>query len=195
MIEQLKVNYQKIPESVRLFLTKALLLAAAWNLVYILLLSKYLDKYLTIHVGQSTAAVLNRYSGIQGFSAVYGNYSKISRDGLLVNQPGSQILLNQDIVMNIANSCNALQLMVLYIGFIICIPAKLVRKLYYIPIGVVCIDIANITRTSILALLKVKYAVYFDFAHHYIFTMVVYSAIILMWLLFTRKSRLRYALV
>ena len=195
MIAQLKENYRKIPEPVRLFLAKALLIAALWNLVYILFLSRYLDQYLTIHVGQSTAAVLNRYSGIQGFSSVYGNYSKISREGLLVTQPGSQIVLNQDKVMNIANSCNALQLMVLYIGFIICIPAKLARKLYYIPIGVFCIDIANITRTTALAILKVKYAVYFDFAHHYIFTMVVYSAIILMWLIFTRKSRLRYAIV
>ena len=195
MLRQLKNNYQKIPEPVRLFLTKAILIAAVWNLVYILFLSKYLDQYLTIHVGQSTASILNHYSGIKGFSSVYGDYTKLSRDGILVNQPGSQIKLNNDQVMNIANSCNALQLMVLYIGFIICIPAKLIRKLYYIPIGVVCIDIANIFRTSILAFLKVNYALYFDFAHHYIFTIVVYTAIILMWLLFTRKSRFRYAIV
>jgi len=195
MLRQLKHNYQKIPEPVRLFLTKAILIAAVWNLVYILFLSKYLDQYLTIHVGQSTAAILNRYSGIKGFSAVYGDYTKLSRDGILVTQPGSQIKLNNDQLMNIANSCNALQLMVLYIGFIVCIPAKQVRKLYYIPIGVVCIDIANIFRTSVLAFLKVNYAIYFDFAHHYIFTIVVYTAIILMWLLFTRKSRFRYAIV
>ena len=195
MIKRLKDNYKKIPEPVRLFLTKALLIAAIWNLVYVLFLSKYLDQYLTIHVGESTAAILNRYSPIKGFSSVYGVYSKISRDGIMLHQPGSKIMLNGQMVINIANSCNALQLMVLYIGFIVCIPAKLIRKLYYIPLGVLSIDLANIFRTSILAILKVRYEVYFDFAHHYIFTIIVYSVIILMWLMFTRKSRFRYAMV
>ena len=181
-MEQLKNKYKKIPEPVRLFFIKAMLLAVVWSFAYRLFLQESLNNFLTNHVGQCTAAVLNRYSGLKGFSSVFdGTKSQIYHEGIKV--------------MFISNGCNALNLMVLYVGLIICIPSKLIRKLYYILIGVVCIDLLNIFRGCILACLKEYYAVYFDFAHHYIFTIVVYTAIILMWLLFTRKSRFRYAIV
>jgi len=119
---------------------------------------------------------------MKGFSSVFnGTKSQIYREGIKV--------------MFIANGCNALNLMALYVGFIICIPSSLIRKLYYILIGVVCIDLLNIFRTYLLAYLKEYYNAYFNFAHHYVFTILVYSAIILMWLVFTRKTRLLYATV
>jgi len=182
MIQQLKHNYKKIPAPVRLFFMKAMLIALVWNFVNHFFLYESLNNFLTNHVGQSASAVLNRFSGMKGFFSVFnGTKSQIYREG--------------NKVMFIANGCNALNLMVLYVGFIICIPSTVIRKLYYILIGVVCIDLLNIFRTYLLAYLKEYYNAYFNFAHHYVFTILVYTAIILMWLVFTRKTRLLYATV
>lgn len=182
MIEKLKYNYKRIPEPIRSFCIKAILIAFVWNFFYIFFFYESLNRFMTSHVGQSTAYMLNRYYGINGIISVFnGHNSQIYHEGIKV--------------MMISNSCNALKLMMLYVGFIICIPSTLIRKMYYILIGVVCIDVLNIFRDCLLAGLKEYYNVYFDFAHHYIFTILMYSIIILMWFLFTRKTKLTYATV
>jgi len=181
-----------IPLPIRLFLGKAVLLFVLWKLVYTFFLSdiRLLDQPLTEHVGEASVFVLNGLGDMSGFSAKNEVSTYIEGAGL-VTQKASQIYHYDRLVLHIADICNALELMILYIGFIVCMPSGFWRKVFYIIIGVILIDIINILRCVGLIYLREYYHAYFDFAHHYLFKATVYTATFLMWMFYARKISLK----
>jgi exosortase/archaeosortase family protein len=181
-----------IPLPIRLFLGKALLLFILWKLIYGFFLydSNYLDRPLSTHVADASVYVLNNFTTLDGFSSkrVIDSYAY---EGAITNQELSAIYHNDFRVLYIANVCNGLELMVLFIGFIICMPSSFLRKIKYIIIGVLLLDTINIIRCVGLIYLREYYEVYFDFAHHYLFKAMVYSSTLLMWYIFSRKIQLK----
>lgn len=177
-----------IPLPIRLFLGKALLFFIIWKVIYGVFLfnSKILDTPLTMHVGNASALFLNNSGFMSGFTsqAVF-----IEDENSMVE--ASEIYHNDKLVLYIADSCNGLELMVLYIGFIICMPSKFWRKVKYVIIGILLIDFINILRCSGLIYLREYFHAYFDFAHHYLFKAVVYGATFLMWMVYSRKISLK----
>jgi len=181
-----------IPLPIRLFLGKALLFFMLWKIIYgfLLLGSSTIDNKLTMHVGVSSAYVLNNFTSMSGFSAKEEIYSEIF-DGKTINHLYSVIYHNDYKVLNIAEACNGLELLVLYIGFIVCMPSKIGRKLVYIVLGVVLLDIINIFRCVGLIYLREYYNTYFQFAHHYLFKIMIYTGTFLIWMVYSRKIHLK----
>lgn len=181
-----------IPLPIRLFLGKALLLFILWKIIYGFFLydSNYLDRPLSNHVADASVYVLNNFTTLDGFSSkrVIDSYAY---EGTVTNQVLSAIYHYDYKVLYIANFCNGLELMVLFIGFIICMPSSFLRKTKYIIIGVLLIDAINILRCVGLIYLREYYEVYFDFAHHYLFKAMVYSSTLVMWYIFSRKIHLK----
>lgn len=188
----LKSLKNDIPLPIRLFLGKALLFFIIWKLVYGLFLSdsRLLDEPLTEHVGNASVYVLNGLGDMSGFISKSEISTYIEGEGL-VTQKASQIFHHDKLVLYIADICNGLELMILYIGFIVCMPSRFWRKVLYIVIGVVLIDIINIFRCTGLIYLREYYHAYFDFAHHYLFKATVYTATFLMWMVYARKISLK----
>ena len=188
-----KINSIKnnIPLPIRLFLGKALLFFIVWKVIYSFFLfdSQILDKLLTQHVGDASAFVLNN-TGMSGFTSVNEPYIK-NYNGEAIPQQVTAIYHNDNIILNIANACNGLELLVLYVGFIVCMPSSIFRKLKYIVIGVLALNLINIIRCVGLIYLSEYYQTYFDFAHHYLFKAVIYASTFLMWMLFSRKINLK----
>ncbi|GAA4957437.1 archaeosortase/exosortase family protein [Algibacter aquimarinus] len=180
-----KLNTLKndIPLPIRLFLGKALLFFIIWKIVYGVFLynSGILDYPLTTHVAKASTFVLNN-SGMSGFTT---NRIEIG-DGI-----SSEIYHNDRLVLFVADVCNGLELMILYIGFIICMPSSFWRKVKYILIGIIIIDLINILRCSGLIYLREYFHAYFDFAHHYLFKAVVYGVTFIMWIKYSRKISLK----
>lgn len=178
-----------IPLPIRLFLGKALLFFIIWKLIYSFFLydSQYLDHPLTTHVGEASAKFLNSLGNMDGFTAKR-EVSKYIYEGGTTESEASAIYHYDEVVLYIANVCNGLELMVLYAGFIICMPSTFWRKIKYIIIGIILLDVINIIRCTGLIYLREYYHIYFDFAHHYLFNAMVYSATLLMWVVFTRKN-------
>ena len=181
-----------IPLPIRLFLGKALLFFIVWKLVYGLFLSdsRILDRPLTTHVGEASVLVLNNLGDMSGFTSKKEISTYIEEDELVKGE-ASQIYHNNRLVLYIADVCNGLELMILYIGFIICMPSKFWRKALYIIIGIILIDIINIFRCTGLIYLREYFHQYFDFAHHYLFKATVYTATFLMWMFYSRKIHLK----
>ncbi len=177
----------KIPLQVRLFLGKAILLFVIWKLIYSIFLydSKYLDHILTAHIGDASVFIINNLGDLNGFISKR-EMTDNDNTGILKDEV-SVIYHNNDIVLYIANVCNGLELMVLYIGFIVCMPSKFHRKLLYIILGIIVLDLTNIFRCVGLIYLREYYEIYFDFAHHYLFNTLVYTATFIMWILYSRK--------
>ncbi|TXE11678.1 hypothetical protein FUA26_06315 [Seonamhaeicola algicola] len=187
-----KSFFKSIPTEVKRFLGKALLFFIVWKVVYNIFLydSKYLDHPLTTHVGNASAWLINQLGDMEGFTAKREVVKHYFEGGVNLNE-SSAIYHHDRIVLYIANVCNGLELIVLYIGFIVCMPASFLRKLKYIVIGVIILDLTNILRCTGLIYLREYYEIYFDFAHHYLFNTVVYTATFIMWYVFSRKITLK----
>ena len=181
-----------IPLPIRLFLGKALLFFIAWKVIYgvFLLDSNTIDNVLTNHVGTSSVYVLNNLTPMSGFIAKEEIYSEVLA-GETEEHLSSAIYHNGYKVLDIAQACNGLELLVLYIGFIVCMPSNIKRKLLYIGIGILLLDSVNILRCVGLIYLREYFHAYFEFAHHYIFKIMIYSATFLIWVRFSRKIQLK----
>jgi exosortase/archaeosortase family protein len=77
-------------------------------------------------------------------------------------------------------------MMVLYVGFIFCFPSGLRRKLWFSLLGLAFIYIINVFRCVGLVLIAHDNDLrkWFDFAHHYLFVIIVYGFIFLLWMWF-----------
>ena len=188
-----KINsiLNNIPLPIRLFLGKALLFFVVWKVIYTFFLfdSQLFDKVLTKHVGDTSAFVLNNSGLMSGFTSEIEKYDSVFNGEKLNNQV-SAIYHHGEKVLHIANVCNGLELIVLYIGFIVCMPSSFKRKLLYIIFGVIILDLINIFRCVGLIYLSEYFEAYFDFAHHYLFKAIVYLATFLLWVKFSRKISL-----
>jgi len=193
-----KLNSLKseIPLPIRLFLGKALLVFVVWQIIYLgfFKYSKELDHPLTTHVAKASTFILNNLTPMSGFSTSRVDTSWIN-EGEYLFEEASQIHHNNKLVLFIADSCNGLELIVLYIGFIICMPSKFYRKILYIVIGVVLLDIINIFRCVGLIYLREYLQAYFQFAHKYLFKITVYAATFLIWRFYARKINLKNEIV
>jgi exosortase/archaeosortase family protein len=94
--------------------------------------------------------------------------------------------------LSIADVCNGLELIVLYVGFILCFPAGVYRKALFILSGSVLIYIVNVARCAALVLIYMHSPALLDFSHHYLFTFLVYSFVFFLWYIFTNKPVLTH---
>ncbi len=77
--------------------------------------------------------------------------------------------------------CLGRNLLGLFAGFIIAYPGKIKYKLWYIPAGLIVINIINIARICGLAYIVLAFPQYVDINHHVIFKYTAYTFIFLMW--------------
>jgi len=179
-------RFTRIPRPVREFLWKATILFVAWKAVYLLFLlpGRVLDKPLTYVIGKGTAATLSLFNPSGNYNAIPAMHPKgFGNEGL---EPVMAIRSGQTGLLDIADVCNGLELLILYAGLILCLPATRKRKLAYIIGGIIGIEILNIIRCTGLVLIYLHKPEWLDFSHHYLFTFVVYAFIFWLWYLFSR---------
>lgn len=172
MVAQTTRLYRELPQSVRHFLVKTALLLSGWLAVYHLLLKpfRFPDKYLTNIVIDGTVYLLQ----LLGFDTV---------------SKGQWVYINNEFSVGIADQCNGLELMVLFIGFLLAIGGTFKSKLLYMLNGVILIFVLNVVRCTALAYMTYINAPLIDFAHHYAFKLVIYAVIFMMWYLYSQKEK------
>jgi len=163
------------------FFLKLLALVIIWECSYHFILKpiRIPDKLLTDFVTAGTVKVLNLFPIEQGV------YHWVSPPGLT----GAYIMLNNKTVFLIADICNALDLIIIYLGFIILLPYKISRKVVFGIGGVIVLALANIVRCVLLYRIYKTHPDMFELHHHYTFTVLMYLLISLGWILFTNKSK------
>lgn len=180
------------PPEVKTFLLRSFVLFVIWKSIYIFYLGyeRILDKPLTNIVGTHTAWVLNAFSGEKIFSS-RELISIRGFEGQYQVAPVSMVEKSGEKLLSIADGCNGLELFILYIGFIIAMPASLKRKSIFLIVGAILIHFVNIFRCVGLCVLAINASVHFDFAHHYLFKIMVYGTIFLLWVQFMRGVYLK----
>jgi exosortase/archaeosortase family protein len=178
----------KIPKPVKLFLLKATLLFSVWKLLYLLYLLPHrtLDKPLTSVLGVSTVTALNAFDRSRPYSTGAGIHTKELPEGGTISEAGMDIFHDGNSVLFIADACNGLELMVLYAGLIICLPSSSRRKWLFITSGFLFIEVINVLRCMGLVQIYRQRPDWLNFAHHYLFSFIVYAAIFWLWYIFSR---------
>jgi len=187
-------NWNKVPTAVRRFILRAVAILVVWKLLYLIFLlpSRVFDKPLSHSVAMGTIWVLNTTTHSHNFinKSETGN---IPTDNGLAPAPLENIYYHGRNIVSIEDGCNGLELIVLYIGFIVCMPAALKRKIVFGISGSILIYVVNVIRCAGVAYIILYYPQYADFAHHYVFTFIVYGLIIALWLIFSKKLDLTNA--
>lgn len=99
-------------------------------------------------------------------------------------QTYDSLWLNDQYAISIEEGCNGLNLMILFVAFIIGFGGSPLRQLLFIPAGLLFIHLANLGRLLLLSWLNIEWsAEAFHFFHKYGFTAVIYLAIFLLWYL------------
>ena len=93
----------------------------------------------------------------------------------------------------VGDPCNGLTLFAVFLSFMLAIPGKFLPKIWFIPLGLLCIHLANATRIMLLTIIvEIDYN-YLDFNHNYTFTIFVYGIIIGLWWWYIKKLSGWYA--
>lgn len=163
---------EKVPANVRSFLLRAAILVIVWELLY-----NFVLKPAGIPDDQLTRAV--QVGAMEVLSWFYTS----------VTDNGNKIIIDGNTAVGIARQCNGLELIALYIGFILCIPTNLKRMLSFIILGTIAISILNVVRTALLAAMYNHDHSLTDFAHHYVFKIIIYAAVFYGWVLYVKKPR------
>jgi len=171
-VPRVKKMYNELPATVRSFLWRAILLFAGWLIIYNLVLKP-------ANVPDSQLTKLVTWAAAKTLSLFYVN----------VHTEGQNIFVNGQVAVGIANQCNGLELIMLYLGFLLCLPTSRLRTIVYAVVGTITICIMNIIRCSVLAFLFMSHNYYADFAHHYAFKLIVYAAVFAGWIGYSKKTR------
>ncbi|MBS1771886.1 MAG: archaeosortase/exosortase family protein [Bacteroidetes bacterium] len=156
--------------NIKPFVIRGLLLLAGWKLLYVFILQPkgIPDNWLTTFTEDCTARFLSLF------------YKTVAQDNHTIYLDGIQTVI-------IAPQCNGLEVFVLYVGFLLCIPTTITRMLSFAIGGVLVIFALNILRTSGLAVMLYHGSFLFDFAHHYAFKLIIYAVAFAGWVLYTKK--------
>jgi len=87
----------------------------------------------------------------------------------------------------VGDECNGFKLFSIFSIFIIAFPGDYKKKLWFIPLGLLIVHIANILRVAALVMIGNHYPEFLDFNHLYTFTIFVYAIIFLLWYWFAKK--------
>ena len=174
----LKSAWQKIPPSIRAFGKRALMLLVGWIILYNTLLKPYRipDRWLSNLTAKATAAFMTQVYKPSGF---------MEKDGWAC------VTMNNRSIIRIGDPCNALDLFVLYLGFMLCIPRSKQRMLLFSIGGLVAIFAINVLRCAALAWMALQNHDWIEFAHKYVFTAIVYCCIFAGWVWYAKDHKLK----
>jgi exosortase family protein XrtF len=187
-VKELKTTWQSIPVEVQQFLKRALLIFILWKLVYHLFLfnGRILDKPLTDWSTKGAAQIMQLF---------YPNSRLLVKEECGVSPELNNeiacwdfLLMDKKKIVGVGDACNALELYVLYIGFLFAFSSSVKRILLFSIAGIVLIYLANIIRLAALASMNMHRMDAVDMAHHYVFKVIVYALIFGLWVLFTKKQ-------
>jgi exosortase/archaeosortase family protein len=171
---QIKKLYNTFPVGLRKFLVRAAIVFIAWRLLYFFVLqpTDFPDKQLIDLVLFGTYEMLH----------LFYNDLAIHGDTIFVNGRNT---------LTVAVACNGLELMVLYVGFLLCMPTTWKRQLGFALSGVALIIFLNMVRCTILGVMFYNNHFMADFAHHYLFKLAIYGVTFWLWVVYSRKYSLR----
>jgi exosortase family protein XrtF len=136
--------------------------------------SHFFPDYFSNLVGRQTVSLLNSI----GYTAA------ILPDGL---NPILNLSLQGENIAFIAEGCNGVSIIILFISFIVAFADKFKTTFLYILVGSVLIYVVNLIRIVIIAIAIYKYPSHQEMLHGVIFPGLIYSMVFILWMFWVRR--------
>ncbi|HEY8935030.1 MAG TPA: exosortase family protein XrtF [Cyclobacteriaceae bacterium] len=159
-----------------LFLSKFLGVYLAGNIVYGLWITSFDQRAdsMTSVVTLQTSSVLNAFG--EDTKAIDSDYG-----------PTVWLKRGNKIILNVFEGCNGINVMIVFVAFIVAFGGKTKAILWFVPLGLITIHLFNIIRIALLYVVAQHYQSYFYYVHKYIFTGILYLIVFALWILGVMK--------
>ncbi|MGY6561830.1 MAG: exosortase X [Luteibaculaceae bacterium] len=158
------------------FLLTAALLYLAWYSLYELVLKNYtnFDRLVIDNVIWIAGVMLQSF----GFDLIPNPHP---------DDPIRTIGIDGSHGVWVGDPCNGISIFGLFALFVVAYPGKWINKLWFIPMGILIIHLANAIRIAALAAIVYYDPSKLEFNHTYTFTIFVYSFVVLLWYIWANK--------
>ena len=84
-------------------------------------------------------------------------------------------------ILNVFEGCNGLNVIIVFLAFIMAFGGSLKKMLWFVPLGILVIHLFNLFRILLLYFLASNNSTYFYYFHKYFFTAMIYLAVFFLW--------------
>ncbi|WP_417602175.1 exosortase family protein XrtF [Owenweeksia hongkongensis] len=138
-----------------------------------------ITKYIAVNCGKAASILGYQFRIVEDDHVNAVNKFEVTYDS---------IWLDNNYAISIEEGCNGINIMILFVAFVVAFGGKWLSMLLFIPSGLLFIHISNIARLMLLSLLNVEWGgEAFHFFHKYGFTAVIYLSVFLLWYLWVVK--------
>lgn len=88
------------------------------------------------------------------------------------------------VVLDVYEGCNGINVVIVFLTFIVAYQGfnqSKKKMIWFVPMGIVTIWMANIMRIFLLYFVASYYKIYFYFVHKYVFTLFLYAIVLFLW--------------
>lgn len=109
--------------------------------------------------------------------------------GIKINdtQPTVSLLKSNSIVVNVFEGCNSINVMIVFIAFLMAFGGSTGNLLWFAPLGLSIIYFFNVLRVALLYYVSAYWQQYFYYIHKYAFTAFIYSVVFTLWWIWIEK--------
>lgn len=97
-------------------------------------------------------------------------------------KPTTRIDLGDRHIISVYEGCNGLNVMIIFIAFVVSFGSWHKKMWWFIPTGILLIHLANLARLAFLFEVTVSYPGYLYFTHKYLFTAIIYAMVVALWI-------------
>jgi len=105
----------------------------------------------------------------------------------LTDAPKIALLTGEKVSLNLYEGCNGMNVMILFIVFLISFSGNNKALYWFIPVGFLIIHIFNLLRIIGLYFVAEQLPDYLYFTHKYLFTGFIFLAVFLLWIVWIKK--------
>ncbi len=136
--------------------------------------SKYYPDYFTNLVAYQSEAILN----------TVGYETEVLQHP---DEPSMKLIVNGNYLGRVIEGCNSINVIILFVSFIIAFSGKLKTTLFYILSGSVLIYVVNLFRIVFMSIGLYHYPEYKDILHDIIFPGIIYGLVFSLWIFWVNR--------
>ena len=107
--------------------------------------------------------------------------------GSIATSPNVPVLKDGRTVVNVYEGCNGLNVMFVFVSFVVAYTGSLKKTVWFCLAGLILIHIFNLFRVSLLYFIAEYYPNNLYFFHKYLFTGVLYGMVFVLWYFWVKK--------
>lgn len=98
-----------------------------------------------------------------------------------------RLFINNIHIAGIAEGCNAISIMILFIAFILAFAKSVKKTVLFGLFGLLCIHVINILRIVFLIICLVRFPEFSEALHNFVFPGIIYSVVFVLWMFWVKS--------